>query len=66
MDEAEDELFGDARGDEPDPEMTDPGRAQQAVKQWLEELERVKRRPDRLGGLREMSRRGRKQRTAAG
>ena len=42
-DQAEDELFGDARGDEPDPAMTDPGSREQAVREWAEELERVKR-----------------------
>ncbi len=43
VDAAEDELFGDARGDEPDEAMTDPVAREQAVREWLAELERAKR-----------------------
>jgi transposase len=38
VDAAEDQAYGDARGDEPDPEMTDPRRRAEAVRQWVEEL----------------------------
>ena len=63
IDEAEDELFGDARGDEPDPAMTDPGSRKQAVAQWLAEVERAKR--ERRGGDRDERVERRKQQLAA-
>lgn len=39
VDAAEDEVFGDARGDESDPVMADPASRKQRVAQWLEELQ---------------------------
>lgn len=63
-DEAEDELFGDARGDEPDPAMTDPDSRKQAVAEWLAEAERIKR--ERRGGDREERVERRKQQLAQG
>lgn len=42
VDAAEDEVFGAARGDEPDPVMTDPGGRARAVKEWVEQVEQVK------------------------
>jgi transposase len=65
-DEAEDELFGDARGDEPDPEMADPASRKQAVQEWLEELERVKRDRKRSGPARDEQVERRKREAAAG
>ncbi len=42
VDAAEDELFGDARGDEPDPVMADPASRKEEVAKWLEGVRRAK------------------------
>jgi len=64
VDEAEDEAFGDARGDEPDPSMADPRSRKQAVAQWLAEVERAKR--EGRGGDRDQQVERRQQELAAG
>jgi hypothetical protein len=66
VDEAEDELFGDARGDEPDPVMADPRSRAAAVRQWAEELERAKNDRTRPAGARDERVQRRKQRLAEG
>lgn len=64
VDAAEDQAYGDARGDEPDPAMTEPESRKQAVAQWLAEVERVKR--ERRGGDRDERVERRKAQIAAG